>query len=129
MAVDLDVLDRNLRAMAVDRWTLAQVDQWLDWVHDCHNEFDYRYIYFAYLAARSGEPRDGEITMTVEADGALVMRAGSADRELRLAGDDERALFVAHPQRRYCGDRYPSMWKWETAQHADYLDEAQWRFG
>ena len=113
----------------MDRWTLAQVDQWLDWVHWHHNEFDYRYIYFAYLAARSGEPRNDEITMTVEPDDGVVLRAGPEDRGLRLADDAERSQFIDHLQRRYCGDRYPSMREWEDAQHAEYLEEAQWRFG
>ncbi|MCW3820434.1 hypothetical protein ONA91_38990 [Micromonospora sp. DR5-3] len=113
----------------MDRWTLAQVDQWLDWVHDRHDEFDYRYIYFAYLAARAGAPRNDKITMTVELDGAVVLRAGAGDRGLWLAGDAERAQFVEHLRRRYCGDRYPSMREWEEAQHAGYLEDTQWRFG
>jgi hypothetical protein len=110
-------------------WTLAQVDQWLNWVHDRHYEFDYRYIYFAYLAALRPEPRHDEITMTVEPDGAVVLQAGAQDRGLRLANDAERTQFVDHLQRRYCRDRYPSMREWEEAQHGDYLEEAKWRFG
>jgi hypothetical protein len=113
----------------MDAWTMPEVDQWLDWVHQRHNEFDYRYIYLAYLAARSGEPRHDEITMTVDSDGGVLLRAGGDDRGLRLVDEEERNFFVAHLQRRYCGDRHPSMRQWEEAQHEDYLEEARWRFG
>ncbi|MFG3577838.1 hypothetical protein [Micromonospora chersina] len=114
----------------MEPWTLAQVDQWLRWVHERHDEFDYRYIYFAYLAARAPDPRDDdEIILTIEPDGGVVLKAGNDDRGLRLANDDERTQFVDHLQRRYCRDRYPSMREWEEAQHADFLEEAQWRFG
>ncbi|MFI7209427.1 hypothetical protein [Micromonospora aurantiaca (nom. illeg.)] len=113
----------------MEPWTLAQVDQWLDWVHDRHDEFDYRYIYFAYLTARVPDPRAGEITLTVEPDGGVVLQAGNDDRGLRLTNDDERTQFVDHLQRRYCRDRYPSMREWEQARHADFLEEAQWRYG
>ncbi|UFN96796.1 hypothetical protein [Micromonospora aurantiaca] len=113
----------------MEPWSVAQVDQWLDWVHDRHDEFDYRYIYFAYLAARAPDPRDDEITLTVEPDGGVVLQAGTDDRGLRLANDDERTQFADHLQRRYCGDRYPSMHEWEQARHADFREEAQWRYG
>ncbi|SCG38189.1 hypothetical protein [Micromonospora coxensis] len=113
----------------MDQWTLQQADQWLDWVHDHHDEFGYRYVYFAYLAVRAGEPRHGEIIMTVEPDGSVVLRAGSLDRGLRLATDAERTQFADHLRQRYCGDRYLSMSEWEAAQHADFLEEAEWRYG
>ncbi|SIR90637.1 hypothetical protein SAMN05444858_12651 [Micromonospora avicenniae] len=110
-------------------WSLDRVDEWLDWIHRHHDEFGYRYIYFAYLAARVPEPRHGEITMTVNPDGSCLLRAGGHDRGLFLAGDRERVWFVERFERRYCGDWYPSMQAWEAAQHEDFLEEAQWRFG
>lgn len=111
----------------MEPWTLAQVDQWLDWIHQHHDEFDYRYIYFAYLAARVPEPHYGEITMTVDPDGSCLLRAESHDRGLRLVDERERALFREHLEQRYCGDRYPSMQAWETAQDEAFLEErAQW---
>ncbi|MET7668167.1 hypothetical protein [Micromonospora luteifusca] len=110
-------------------WTMDEVDQWLDWIHRHRDEFDYRYIYFAYLAARVPEPHHGEITMTVHPDGSCLLQAGTGDRGLVLTDGSERARFIAHLRRRYCGDRYPSMQAWEEAQHEDFLEEAPWRFG
>ncbi len=107
---------------------MAQVDQWLNWIHQHQDEFDYRYIYFAYLAARVPEPLGGEITTSVAPDGSCLLQAGSHDRGLRLADERERALFIEHVERRYCRDRYPNMQEWETAQHKGFLEErAQWR--
>ncbi|MGC4855175.1 hypothetical protein ACLQ24_17720 [Micromonospora sp. DT4] len=111
------------------RWTLDEVDQWLSWIHRHHNEFDYRYVYFAYLAAGVSVSRQGEITMTVNPDGSCLLQAGADDRGLLLADGQERERFTEHLRRRYCGDRYPSMQAWEAAQHEDFLDEVPWRFG
>ncbi|MEU7769841.1 hypothetical protein AB0C44_00770 [Micromonospora taraxaci] len=110
-------------------WTLDEVDRWLGWIHQRHNEFDYRYIYLAYLAAGAPVAPEGEITVTVHPDGSCLLRAGADDRGLVLAGDQERERLAEHLRRRYCGDRYPSMRAWETAQHGDFLDEIPWRFG
>ncbi|MFI7492938.1 hypothetical protein ACIBXA_31650 [Micromonospora echinaurantiaca] len=102
------------------------MDQWLDWIHWHHDEFDYRYIYFAYLAVRIGQPHGGEVTMTIDPDGSYLLQAGDGDRGIRLTTDGERAAFVDHLRRRYCGDRYPSMQEWEAAQHAGYLEDRWW---
>ncbi|MFI5489189.1 hypothetical protein [Micromonospora echinaurantiaca] len=112
----------------MEPWTLAQVDQWLNWIHRHHDDFDYRYIYFAYLAARIPEPGYGEITVTVDPLAVACFR-GSHDRGLRLADERERVLFREHLERRYCGDRYPSMQAWETAEDEAFVEEAQWKFG
>ncbi|MGW0218752.1 hypothetical protein ACWDXH_30625 [Micromonospora chokoriensis] len=108
---------------------MDEVDRWLDWVHRHHNEFDYRYIYLAYLAAGAPLSRQGEITVTVDPGGRCLLRAGVVDRGLLLADGHERERFAEHLRRRYCGDRYPSMQAWEAAQHDDFLDEIPWRFG
>ncbi|MEU4338823.1 hypothetical protein AB0F59_29925 [Micromonospora lupini] len=113
----------------MDPWTVDDLDRWLDWIHQRHNEFDYRYIYLVYLAAHAREPLQGEVTVAVNPGGGCVLRAGVGDRGLLLADDQERERFAQHLRRRYCGDRYPSMQAWEAAQHEDFLDEAPWRFG
>ncbi|WP_406079228.1 hypothetical protein [Micromonospora sp. NBC_00858] len=111
-------------------YTLGEVDRWLDWIHEAHDEFDYRYIYFAYLAASSGQPGGGETTLSSNPDGSYLLRAGRDDRGLRLGNDDERREFTTHLRQRYCGDRYESMSEWEAAQHAGYLeDQRAWRSG
>lgn len=108
-------------------WTMAEVDQWLDWIHDKQKEFDYRYIYLAYLTSQLPGPHSGEIVKTSYPDGGCLLQAGSYDdRGLRLADDDEATRFCEHLRQRYCGDRYPDMAAWETAQHEDFLEEDRW---
>ncbi|MEV0732291.1 hypothetical protein [Polymorphospora sp. NPDC050346] len=113
----------------MDPWTWVQVERWLDWIGEQHAEFDYRYVFSAYLAASSRAPHSGETVMTTDASGGYVLRAGVGDRGLRLANDDERELFIAHLHERYCGDRYSSMRQWEEAQHAGFLEDTEWLYG
>ncbi|MFG1888113.1 hypothetical protein ACGFIR_09620 [Micromonospora sp. NPDC049051] len=40
--------------------------------------------------------------MKIEFDGSCLLQTGGPDR---VADEGERAWFVEHPQRRYCGDR------------------------
>ncbi|WP_231928309.1 hypothetical protein [Micromonospora echinaurantiaca] len=68
----------------MDPYILAEVDQGLDWIHWHHDEFDYRHIYFAYLAVRISQPHGGEVTVTIGPDGSYLLQAG--DGESRLSG-------------------------------------------
>lgn len=109
----------------------AKVSAWLEDI-DCGNqEFGYRYVYAAYLAASGYTvPVDkGEISMVRDPDGGYLLQAPSPPSQLRLDNDADREAFVRYLVRRYCGARYPSMDEWEAAQHADYLEDARFWYG
>jgi hypothetical protein len=98
---------------------------WVDWIRDEHDEFSYRYVYSAFLAASGGFERPvGHATMKVLPDGGYLLRAGG-EVELHLAGDGEREAFVAYLVARYCQDKYPDMATWEAQQHA-WFKEDRW---
>ncbi|MBG0815529.1 hypothetical protein [Planomonospora sp. ID82291] len=100
-----------------------EIGCWLDRIHDTYDEFAYRYVYAAYLAVRPPrrDGRSGEVTLTAEPGGGLLLRAGSGDPGLRLRDDAACEAFLAHLVGRYCRGRHSSMEEWEAAAHDRYV--------
>ena len=102
---------------------IAVVKAWIDGVYDNYDEYAYRHLYGAYLAACRPGPFDGtEAAMTVDTDG-YHLRASPDGPGLHLRDDAEREEFVAYLVNRYCGDRYQDMEAWAVQQHAHYVDD------
>lgn len=101
---------------------MEKFDTWLDQIHDEDDEFAYRALYAAYLSASSGfESKDVESSSARRSDGSFEIYAGR--ETIVLVDDAEREALAAYMVRRYCGDHYPDMGAWESAQHSGYVDD------